>query len=173
MLNKRPEPHYLAVGRILRPHGVRGELRVEILTDFPEHLTEVQTLYVGKQRRVYTLKKMRFHQDIILMTLTECPDRNTAETLRGELIEIAVEDAVPLEEDEYYHYQLIGLCVETDEGDVLGEVVEVFEAPGANDVLIVHGPRGEILLPAIEDVILDIDFDAQKIQVHLLPGLVS
>ncbi len=173
MPNKQPEPRYLAVGRILRPHGVRGELKVETLTDFPEHLVDVKTVYVGAHYRAYTLTHVRGHRDTLLLQFKECPDRNTAETLRGLFIHITVDDAMPLEEDEYYHYQVLGLQVKTDVGESLGEVVEVLQSPKANDVLIVHGPYGEVLLPVINDVIMDLDFEVGCVTVHLLPGLLG
>ena len=168
-----PEPRYLAVGRVLRPHGVRGELRVEILTDYPERIADLRELYVGANHRPYAVAGVRFHQNVMLLTLEGCADRDTADTLRGALVEIAIEDAVPLDEDEFYHFQVIGMQVESDEGEVLGEVVEVLTAPGANDVFIIHGTRGEILIPVIEDVVLDLDSEARKIRVHLLPGLLD
>ena len=173
MHKTHPEPRYLAVGRITRPHGVRGELRVEVLTDYPEHLAERKVLYVGSQHRLYKVLGLRFHRDAALLTLEGCDDRNAAEALRGLLVEVPIEDAVPLEDDEYYHFQVVGMQVETDEGEALGEVAEVFEAPGANDVLVVYGPRGEILLPVIEDVIVAFDMAANLIRVHLVPGLLN
>ncbi|MBN2005289.1 MAG: 16S rRNA processing protein RimM [Anaerolineae bacterium] len=173
MPKKQPEPRYLVVGRILRPHGVRGELRAEILTDYPQHLAEVHTLYVGDDYQPYTLQAVRFHQNVMLLTLKDCADRDAAEGLRGALVSIAIKDAVPLEEDEYYHFQLVGLQVVGDEGEALGEIVEVFTAPGANDVYVVHGSRGEILLPAISEVVKHIDVEAKRMVVHLLPGLIN
>lgn len=173
MPQKQPEPRYLAVGRILRPHGIHGELRVEILTDYPEHLAAVPTLYVGAEHRPYSLSGVRFHQRAMLLTLEGCTTRDDAEALRGSLVEIAVTDAIPLEEDEYYHFQVIGMQVETDAGAVLGHIVDVFTAPGANDVFVVHGPQGEILLPVIEDVILKLDVKAGRVLVHMLPGLLG
>lgn len=169
----QPEPRYLAVGRIVRPHGVRGELRVEILTDYPERIGLLRTLYVGKAHRAYTISGVRLHQNVMLLTLQECTDRSTAETLRGALVEIAVEDAVPLEEDEYYHFQVIGMEIETETGEVLGEIVDVLTTPGANDVFVVFGPRGEILIPVIEGVILDVDHEAGRMHIHVLPGLLD
>jgi len=178
MLEKQPEPRYLAIGRILRPHGVRGELRAEILTDYPDRLQTVfarqsQTLYVGKAHRPFTLTGVRFHQGAMLLTFKECTTRDEADALRGALVEIALEDAVPLEEDEYYHFQLIGMHVETEEGDILGDIVDVFTAPGANDVFVVHGSRGEILIPAIEDVVINLDVEAGRVVIHPLPGLLD
>lgn len=173
MHKTQPEPHYLAVGRITRPHGVRGELRVEVLTDYPEHIADLRRLYVGKQHRPYKVLGVRFHQDIILLTLEGCADRDAANALRGSLVEIAIEDAIPLEDDEYYHFQVVGMEVVTDEGVVLGEVVDVLATPGTNDVFVVYGPRGEILIPVIEDVILDFDTEANRLRIHLIPGLLD
>ena len=169
----QPEPRYLAVGRITRPHGVHGELRVEVLTDNPEHIAELRYVYVGPQHRAYKLLRARFHRQALLLTLEGCTDRNAAEALRGALVEIAVEDAVPLAADEYYHFQVIGMEVETEAGVVLGEVVEVLATPGANDVFVVYGPQGEVLIPVIEDVILDFDPEANRIRTHLIPGLLD
>lgn len=173
MPEQHPEPRYLAVGRILRPHGVHGELRAEILTDYPARLSHLHTLYVGKDHSPHTLTAVRFHQNIMLLTFEDCATRDAADTLRGAMVEIALEDAVPLEEAEYYHFQLIGIQVETDEGDTLGEIVDVFTAPGANDVFVVHGSRGEVLIPAIKDVVIALDVEAKRAVIHVLPGLLD
>jgi 16S rRNA processing protein RimM len=172
MRKQQPEPHYLAIGRVQRPHGVRGELRVELLTAHPEHLVDVQTLYVGGAHRPHTVLGVRPHQDLALIMLQGYEDRDAADTLRGELLYVRREDAVPLDEDEYYEYQFKGLAVVTDEGELLGEIAEVFTAPNANDVFIVHGPLGELLIPVIEDVIVACDLEAREITIHLLPGLI-
>ncbi len=173
MSEKQPEPRYLAVGRILRPHGVRGELRAEVLTDYPEHIPALRTLYIGKGHHPYTLSGVRFHQDAMLLTLEGCTTRDAAEALRGSLVEIPMTDAVPLGEAEYYHFQVIGMQVETDTGDVLGHIVDVLTAPGANDVFVVHGAQGEILIPVIEDVVINLDVEAGRALIHMLPGLLG
>jgi 16S rRNA processing protein RimM len=173
MAEKQPEPRYLAVGRILRPHGVRGELRAEILTDYPEHIADLQTLYVGKDHRPHVLLGVRFPQGAMLLTLEGCTTRDDAEMLRGSLVEIAITDAVPLDEEEYYHFQVVGMQVATDAGDVLGRIVDVFTVPGANDVFVVHGTQGEILIPVIEDVVIDLDVEARRVLIHMLPGLLG
>jgi 16S rRNA processing protein RimM len=173
MHRRQSEPRYLAVGRVQRPHGVRGEVRMEILTDFPEKLAHRKTLYLGERHTPYALESVRLHHDLALVKLAEMDDRNAADALRGLVVYVAIEDAVPLEEHEVYEYALEGLQVVTDDGEALGEVVELFTAPGANDVLIVQGPRGEILLPVIDEVVISVDLDAGQMVVHLLPGLVG
>jgi 16S rRNA processing protein RimM len=170
-----PEPRYLLVGRVLRPHGVGGELRVEIITDHPERLSEHACFYLARSdspaaAHRYPVEKVRIHRDVALVKLGGCDDRNSAEELRGLLVQIPVEDAVPLEQGEYYLYQLIGVRVETEDGEALGRVADVIET-GANDVYVVRGPRGEVLLPAIEDVVVELDLESKRMVVHLLPGL--
>lgn len=173
MLTKRPEPRYLTVGRVLRPHGIRGELRVQSLTDFPEHLAEVSHVYVGPNYCQHKIERVRLHQGRILLKLEGYEDRTAAEALRDQTVYIAMEDAVPLEEEEYYHFQIVGMEMATEGGETLGEIVEVLALPGANDVFVVHGPRGEILIPAIEEVVHEIDFDAMRIVIIPIPGLLD
>lgn len=172
-----PEPSHIIVGQVRRPHGIRGEVRVEILTDYPERLVEHEHLYLAPSRAPddverYPLEAVRPHKGILLMKLGGVDDRDAAEELRGMLVQVPFEEAVPLEEDEYYHFQLAGMDVETDDGEWLGRVAEVVGA-GAHDVYVVRGPRGEVLLPAIEDVILELDTEARKMVVHLLPGMLE
>ncbi|MBN1260616.1 MAG: 16S rRNA processing protein RimM [Anaerolineae bacterium] len=171
MPETQPEPRYLAVGRILRPHGVAGELRVEILTDHPERLVSFPYLYIGEHPERRAVEGVRFHKSFMLLRLAGCDDRDAAEALRGQLVQIAMADAMPLEEGEYYHFQIEGIQVVTTEGEVLGEIVEVLSTPGVNDVYIVHGLLGEVLIPAIHDVVQDLNFDTGIMVIKPLPGL--
>ena len=165
-------PQFLVVGRVTRPHGVRGELRVEIHTDYPERFAVHDTLYLGPSLVPYKLKSHRFHHDVVLLTLEGIVDRAQAEPLRNQWMWIPIEDAVPLEEGEFYAYQAIGLRVVTDEGVELGHIVEIIET-GANDVYLVQGVQGEVLLPDIPDVIVGVDIPAAEMTVHLLEGLIG
>jgi 16S rRNA processing protein RimM len=115
---------------------------------------------------------MRQHKETLLLKLAGCDDRNEAELLRDMLVQIPVEEAVPLENGEYYDFQIVGVKVETDNGEWLGQVTEVLET-GANDVYLVRGPRGEVLLPAITDVVRELDMEARRMVVHLLPGMLA
>ena len=169
-----PEPRYLVVGRVLRPHGIRGEVRVEVLTAYPERLPQHTEFYLAapdtpQVARRYPVEGLRWHREVLLVKLGGCDSRNDAEDLRGMLVEIPIEKAVPLEEGEFYLFQVIGVAVETEDGDSLGYVVDVLET-GANDVYVVRGPYGEVLLPDIEEVILSLDVDERKMVVRLLPG---
>jgi 16S rRNA processing protein RimM len=173
MANHKPEPSYLAIGRVLRPHGVRGELKVGKLTTHPDHLSDVETLYIGREKRPYRLISVRSHQNSLLIKLEGVTGREEADAFRGAVVYVTLSDAVPLETDEYYEHQIVGLQVETDAGERLGEVVETLTLPGANEVLIVHGPRGEILIPVTEEVVVGFDLEEGRIIVHPLPGLLD
>ena len=175
--NSPEEPRFLVVGQVLRPHGVRGELRVKLLTGYPEHFRQLQRVGLGHDAEQMTditlhdVERARLHKEFGILKLADCDDRDAADRLREQFVMVPLDDAVPLEEDEYYHFQLIGLTMVTDTGDQLGQVMEILET-GANDVYLVNGPRyGEILIPAIESVVQDIDLDARQIVITPLPGL--
>ena len=167
------EPRFIAIGRIVRPHGVRGEVAVEVLTDFPERFDTIEVVFLGDSFKAETwqVTGARWHKARVLLSLRGCEDRTAAEQLRGLLVQVPIEEAMPLPEDEYYPYELIGLDVVTNEGEDLGRVSEVLFT-NANDVYVVIGPRGQILLPAIADVIVHVDLDEGQIVVRLIEGLV-
>lgn len=162
------EPQFLVIGKVLRPHGVRGELRLEVHSDHPAHLGEVETIYLGESRRAYRLEAFRMHRGVLLVTLSGIDDRDKADALREALVAVKLKDAVPLKPGEYYHHQILGLAVVTDAGEALGSVAEIIQT-GANDVYVVRGPGGEVLLPAIQSVILKIE--PPQMVVHLPEGL--
>ena len=167
---RRPEPHYLAIGRVGRPFGLRGELKMQLLTDYGEQLYRLHTVYLGPEAQPWKVEGIRLQKAAALLKLTGCDNRTDAEALRGALVQIPREDAVPLEEDEYYEHQIVGMTVVEEDGTLLGKVVEILST-GANDVYIVGGPDGNLLLPAIESVILEIDLDADRMVVHVMAGL--
>ncbi len=166
------EPRFIAIGRITRPHGVHGEVAVEVWTDFPERFDTIEIVYLGDalEAEEWQVMASRWHKNRVLLTLQGCQDRATAERLRGLLVQIPIEEAMPLAEDEYYPHQLIGMDVVTVEGEELGRVSEVLFT-NANDVYVIIGPRGQILLPAIADVIERVDLDTGHMVVRLMEGL--
>ncbi len=165
------EPRYLVVGRIVAPWGVRGEVKVALETDFPERFKRLKRVYLGEKVTSFVLEGSRLHQGNALLKLEGCDDRDAAEKLRGQLVQIPIEEAMPLGEDEYYVYQIVGLDVWTTEGEHLGRVSEVLFT-AANDVYVVQGEKGEILIPAIEDVVLEVDLAGGRLTVELIEGLI-
>jgi len=161
---------YVAIGRIVAPRGVRGELRVDIETDDPERFRALRRVLVGEEHAAYAVRRARVHESQVLLTLVGVDDRDAAEALRGQWIYVAIEDALPLGEGEYYHFQIVGLQVITAEGEALGRITEILPT-GANDVYVIQGPRGEILVPALEGVILNVDLPNGRMIVRLPEGL--
>lgn len=167
------EPVYLAVGRLRRPHGLNGDLLMELYTDFPERLQPGTTLYLGEDYTPLTIARVRPHNDGLILGFKDVDTPEAAGRYRTLLVSVPAKDRPPLPQGEYYHHQLIGLRVETDEGKTLGLLAEII-VTGANDVYVVSDEAGrELLLPAIEQVILGINRDAGVIKVHLIPGLVE
>jgi len=162
---------FLVIGQITKPHGVRGEVRVMPHTDLPERFTWLEVVYVGEvEPRPVAVETARVHKNMVLLKLAGFDNRTEAESLRGEWLQVLEEEAIPLEEGEYYLYQLEGLLVFTDTGEALGTLVEIIETQ-ANNVFLVRGPRGDVLLPDTVEVIQEIDFENGRITVHLIPGL--
>jgi 16S rRNA processing protein RimM len=117
------------------------------------------------------VESMRMHQGFALLRFREAPDRTQAERLRGLMLMVRLEDAVPLAEGEFYLYQVIGLSVHTVDGLELGTITEVLET-GANDVYIVNGgPFGEVLIPVTPDTIVETDIPGGRLIVRLPDGL--
>jgi 16S rRNA processing protein RimM len=167
----RQPPEHLAVGRIVRPHGVRGELRILALSDLFEGIEPSTTIYLGQGKIPAVVSSIRPHKEGYLLTLEGCEDRDTAEQWRGDTVYLAFTDAAALPEDTYFHWQILDLEVKTEEGEILGKVVDIIET-GANDVYVVADESGsELLLPAIASVILRVDLEQSRMVVNLLPGL--
>ena len=146
-------------------------MRVKPHTDEPERFTWLEQVYVGETApRLMAVEQARLHQGMILLKLTAVNDRTAAEALRGEWLMVPEADALPLEEGEYYLFQLEGLAVQTVEGEALGTLSRVIET-GANNVFVVQGEQGELLLPDIAEVVQEIDFANGRMVVTLLPGL--
>ena len=176
-MTRLSEPRYLVVGQVLRPHGVRGEVRVGIISDRPSRLKDYPHFYLASPAcpelvQRYSVERARIHGKVLLLKLDGCDDRDAADRLRGTLVQIRFEEAVPLEEGEYYYHQLIGVEVKTEEGHSLGRIVEVLETK-ANDVYIVHGPCGEVLIPAIRDVVRELNLELGIIVVHPMKGMLA
>ena len=150
--------------------GIRGELKVKPFTDFPERFSPGSVLYLGDRTvRVLEARKLKngFRVKLDLVT-----DRAHAESLRGAFLTIPHDDVKPLPEGTYYHFQIIGMRVLTEAGEFLGAVKEVL-ATGSNDVYVVQdGDKKEILVPALESVVLLVDSHENRMTVRLPEGLV-
>lgn len=165
------EPNHLAVGRVLRPHGVRGDLLVEPYSETIRSIEAKSEVFIGARENPYTVSSIRSHRRRLILRVEGCGDREAAEAFRGEELLIRTQAAEPLPEGVYYRWQILGLEVMEEGGQHLGTVTDILET-GANDVYVVFGDRPrELLLPAIESVILEVDLEAGQLLVRLPEGL--
>lgn len=177
MAKAKEKKSYLAIGKIVAPHGIRGEVKIEPMTDFPERFQANGQVFLGLQTGVtevapVTIATARPHQGRWLVQFSHIKDRNAAETLRDQYVLIPEESAMPLGEHENYAHDLIGLDVVTTEGQPLGKLVEILFTP-ANDVYITRGEGGETLIPATREVILSVELTARRMTVALPEGLLA
>jgi 16S rRNA processing protein RimM len=164
-------PAFLLVGKLHRPHGVRGEMIMSVLTDFPERLKAGIEVYLGVEHQPVVIKSLRHHNRGVLVSMEGYDSREAVDNLRNFEIFVKAEDRPPLPDGEYYLHQLLGLKAVSDEGEALGVGADWIET-GANGVFIVRDEEGgEILLPDIDEVVLKIDLEKGEMLVHLLEGL--
>ena len=165
---------WVRIGKIVAPHGLAGGLKVYPLTDFPERFlkTEEVALQLPSGPQVCKVEEARLQGSVCIMRLAGICDRTAAEKLRGTFLLIPEDLLVPLPENHYYIYQLMGLDVYTDEGELLGKLADVLPT-GGNDVWVVRTEKGEVLLPATRQVVRKVDLEAKRIVVHLLSGHVD
>jgi 16S rRNA processing protein RimM len=164
---------WIEAGAILRPHGIRGEVVVDLKRDLLEHVNEGLELRAvsraGGESRL-EVERVRGQGGRLLVKFKGYDTRDAAEGLRAFGLWMAREQIGPLEPGRWFVQDIVGIAVFTDEGEHLGEVSEVMSMP-ANDVYVVVGGGREVLLPAIEQVIKEVDLKAGKMLVHLIEGL--
>lgn len=164
------EPIYLSVGFLRRPHGLKGEIIMDLHTDFPERMKTGRELFLGDKHKKMTLAAVRPHQKGLLVKFKGIDTPEDAGLYRNQWVYTKSAD-VPLPEGQYYKHELLGLKVVDENDSPLGELVEILET-GANDVYVVRDDSGkDLLLPNIPSVILDLDVGARLMRVHLLEGL--
>ncbi len=150
------------------PRGVRGELTVDPLTDFPRRFQPGATVWVG--RAAYTVRRARSHRRALLLELEGIDTREQAGALRGLLLEVPEQDLSPLGEGQYYRFQILGMEVVDRDGQPLGRIEQVLDT-GANDVYVVRNEEGELLIPAIDAVVKEVDVAGRRMVVELMEGL--
>lgn len=165
------EPVYLTVGFLRRPHGLRGEIIMDLHTDFPERLKRGRKLLVSEDHRPVTVQSVREHQNGVLIKFNGVDTSEDAGQFRNQWVYVKASDLPPLPEGQIYQHELFGFKVVDENDNLLGELVEILET-GANDVYVVKDETGrELLLPAIPSVILNLDVARRLMHVHVLEGL--
>ena len=167
---KPSEPEFIIIGEILAPWGIKGKLKVKVVTDFPQRFAPSSTVYINRQPMA--IDSIEWHKGKAIIKLSPIDNLEAAQRLRGKPVEIHHSQVYPLPEGQYYHFQLIGLEVWTTQGKLLGNITEILTAD-SNDNYVVSGDEGEILIPAIEDVVKSIDLNEGRIVIEAIPGLLS
>ena len=168
---------YFHIGTITSPHGVRGDVKVFPTTDDPERFLALREVIIRKNgtaegQEIRGIRNVRFLKNMVILHLEGIADRNEAELYRQRELYVSRENAVPLEENEYYIADLIGMKVYQHE-ELLGTLREVMQT-GANDVYAVESPAyGEVLIPAIKACIIKVDLSGGRMDVELVPGLID
>lgn len=163
---------FLVIGRILGPVGLNGDVRARILTDFPERFERLETVYVGNSLRPHRVQVVRMDPGAVILHFSGIDDATAAHALSNLDLQVPIGEAADLPADQYFWHQIIGLQVWTEDGAYLGKVADVLRT-GSNDVYVVQDGAREVLLPAIADVVRSIDLRANRMVIHLLPGLVD
>jgi 16S rRNA processing protein RimM len=177
----REDPRFLVVGHLNKPHGTKGELFVWPLTDHPERVFAPGLVLstadeAGREPdpdapplRIVAVRPFR---NGFLVSFAGVRDREGAELLRGRYLLTGIESVAPLEADELFYHELLGMEVVTKEGQLLGEIVEVYELRPA-DLLEVHGPAGEVMIPFLSHIVVEIDKAGRRMVIDPPEGLLD
>lgn len=165
----------LEIGQIVNTFGIKGFVKVMPYVDDIERYGELEKVYVKKGKDLiteYQVEEVKYQKNMVLLKLKGIETIEEAEKLRNSYLEVKREDAIKLEEGEYFIADLIGAQVLTDEGENLGKLDDIFNT-GSNDIYVVKDDLGkQILLPAISDIIKEINVEESKIIVHIIEGLI-
>jgi len=167
---KSSDLEFITIGRILVHWGIKGKLKVKVITDFPQRFAPSATVYISRQPM--TIDSTEWHKGDVIIKLNAVDSIEAARRLQGQPVEIHPSQIYSLPEGQYYQFQLIGLEVWTTQGELLGNISEVLTAK-SNDNYVVKGNEGEILIPAIEDVVKSIDLNQGRVVIEAIPGLLS
>lgn len=163
---------YIKVGKIVNTHGVRGTVKCIPLTDDLERFNELEHVYTEKDNRKRQIKDVWSKKGSIFLTLEGIEDMNTAETFRDSYICILEDQLRVLPEDTYYLFDLEGMDVYSTEGDHIGKITTIYQT-GANDVYEVKSNNKTFLIPAIKDVVKDVNIENKKIVINVIEGLLE
>ncbi|MDH4164178.1 MAG: ribosome maturation factor RimM [Nitrospirota bacterium] len=165
----------ITIGKVLKPHGVKGEIKIEPLTDHPDRFLKLRRVFLvssrGEQKEC-RVKAVRYMNGDPLLLLEGYSAPETAKAFNGWLVQVPEEEAVPLPEGHYYWFELIGMEVVNEAGEKLGTITDIFET-GSNDVYVMKAGTREIYLPATKEVVRQVDRKARRMVIHVLEGLLD
>jgi len=163
---------FIRIGKILKSQGNRGAVKVLPLTDFPERFRDMKQVRVKLQdsRPVYTIEEIKPHGKFLTIKFKEIVDMNAADKLRGSYLEVTRQEVVPLQDDCYYIFDIVGMSVFDQNETFLGRVTDVLQT-GANDVYVVETGGRPLLIPALKQVVREVDLQERRMLVDLPEGL--
>lgn len=165
----------LEIGQIVNTFGIKGEVKVKPFTDDIKRFDKLKKINIEQKnsKKEYEIENIKYHKDMVILKLRGIDQIEQAELLRNSYLKIDRNEEEPLEENTYYIVDLLGLSVYTEEGILLGILDDIYNT-GSNDIYVVKDSLGkQTLLPAIQDVIKEIDIENQKIIVHVMKGLLD
>ena len=166
---------FLEIGQIINTFGIKGMVKVKPFTDDITRFDDLEKVYVvsNRSKKQYEIEEVKYHKDMVLIKFKGIDKVEEAELLRNSYLKVNRADEPELEEGIYYIVDLLGIDVYSDEGNLLGKLDDIFNN-GSSDIYVVKDELGkQLLLPAISDVIKEIDIENKKIVVHLIKGLVD
>lgn len=165
----------ITIGKAVKPFGVKGEMKIESMTDFPRRFNDLKRVYLvspaGKEI-MCSVKSVRYAGDFPLLHFEGYDSPEMASALNGWFVKVPEQDAVPLPEGQYYWYELIGMEVLDEGGEKLGMITDIFKT-GSNDVYVMKRGRKEVYLPATKEVIKRIDRTSKQMVIHVMDGLME
>ncbi|MBQ2937694.1 MAG: 16S rRNA processing protein RimM [Clostridia bacterium] len=165
---------FLEIGQIVNTFGIKGMVKIKPFTDDITRFDDLKKVYVEtkKNKKQYEIEEVKYHKDMVLIKFKGIDKIEDAELLRNSYLKVDRKDEPELEEGTYYIVDLLGLDVYSDEGNLLGKLDDIFNN-GSTDIYVVKDELGkQLLLPAISDVIKEINLEEKKIVVHILKGLI-
>ena len=166
----------ITIGKILKPVGLRGEVKVLLLTDFPERFKSLREVIVQtkekQEQEQYQIEYVRLGLPFVYITFAGLSSSAQVDSLIGGLIQLPEEQRVPLPEGSYYQFELQGMDVYLEEGTLLGKVNQVLQT-GSNDVFVVKSGEREYLIPALHTVVREIDLTKKRMMIRPVEGLLD
>jgi len=163
---------YIKVGKIVNTHGVKGCVKCLSLTDDIERFDMLEYIYTEKDDKKRKINNVWYRNNLVYLQLEGIDDINIAETFRDTFISIFEDQLRELPKDSYYLFDLEGMEVYTTDGEYIGKISDVYQT-GANDVYEIVNKNKSFLIPAVKDVVKEVNIKDKKMVIHVIEGLLE